>query len=253
MKFSIITISYNQGKYLQECIESVLSQQNVDLEYIVVDPGSVDGSRDLINSYQEIKKVFIKDSGPAEGLNNGFKEASGDYFGFINADDYFLPQALYKLQREILNSKASFLSGNGLIKKQNNQFQHVKPSKLTINKLLYNSAIIFQPSTFFSRDLYNKINGFNFNNHSCWDYELFVDLLSTNTSHHIFHEDLSVFRWHSNSITVSGRQNDAKKDDFMRIFEKYKKRKYNNIDIAITLIQKIVRKLSKKYYDNSDY
>ena len=90
MKFSIVTISYNQVKYLKQCIESVLSQQNVDIEYIIVDPGSTDGSREIINSYQNIIKIFKKDIGPADGLNNGFKIASGDYFGFINSDDFLI-------------------------------------------------------------------------------------------------------------------------------------------------------------------
>jgi glycosyltransferase involved in cell wall biosynthesis len=253
MKFSIVTISYNQGKYLKECIDSVLSQKSVDFEYIIVDPGSVDGSRELINSYKEIKKVFKKDNGPAEGLNNGFKEASGDYFGFINADDYLLPQSLFKVQQEIIKSRSSFLSGNGLIKKQDNQFKFIKPSKMSMNKMLYNSAIFFQPSTFFSSRLYHMINGFNHSNQSCWDYELFVDFLSTNAKHHIFDENLSVFRWHSDSITVSGRQNESIKIDVRRIFEKYKKRKYNNIDKTVTLFQKIIRKLSKKHYDKFNF
>ena len=69
MKFSIVTISYNQGKYLRECIESVLNQENVNIEYIVVDPGSVDESKEIINSYfvknnlwnkDYINKIFLK-------------------------------------------------------------------------------------------------------------------------------------------------------------------------------------------------
>ena len=88
MKFSIVTISYNQGRYLKQCIESVLSQKNVDIEYIIVDPGSSDNSREIINSYKEIKKIYKKDKGPADGLNNGFKIATGDFFGFINSPDH---------------------------------------------------------------------------------------------------------------------------------------------------------------------
>jgi glycosyltransferase involved in cell wall biosynthesis len=101
MKFSIVTISYNQGKYLRECIESVLNQQeDADIEYIVVDPGSIDESKEIINSYKQIIKVFELDKGPADGLNKGFQLATGDYFGFINADDYLLPGAINKIEKE---------------------------------------------------------------------------------------------------------------------------------------------------------
>ena len=60
-----------------------------DLEYIIVDPGSTDGSRELISSYgDQIIKVFQTDQGPADGLNQGFARATGDIYGFINSDDY---------------------------------------------------------------------------------------------------------------------------------------------------------------------
>ena len=95
MKISIVTISFNQAKYLQQCIDSILGQTHCDLEYIVVDPGSTDGSRALIESYgNKIIKVFAPDKGPADGLNQGFKHATGQIYGFINSDDYLLPGAL---------------------------------------------------------------------------------------------------------------------------------------------------------------
>src|SRR6056297_1925233 len=95
MKFSIVTISYNQVEFLSQCIDSVFSQDVEDLEYIIVDPGSTDGSRELIEAYSDrIVKVFEKDKGPADGLNKGFDVATGDVYGFINSDDYLLPGAL---------------------------------------------------------------------------------------------------------------------------------------------------------------
>jgi len=73
MKISIVTISFNQEKYLPACIDSILNQTDCELEYIVVDPGSQDGSRAIIDSYGDrIVKVYEKTNGPADGLNRGF-------------------------------------------------------------------------------------------------------------------------------------------------------------------------------------
>jgi glycosyltransferase involved in cell wall biosynthesis len=242
MKFSIVTISYNQVKYLKQCIESVLSQQNVDIEYIIVDPGSTDGSREIINSYQNIIKIFKKDIGPADGLNNGFKIASGDYFGFINSDDFLLPNSIKKLENEIIKSKASFITGKG-IEIFDNKSITISPTKLTLEKMLFRSSIIFQPSTFFSRELYNQINGFNPNNHSCWDYELFTDFLTMGAEHHLIKETIAAFRIYPDSITGSGRLNEQIQIDMNRVFKKYKNRDYNYSDKSIRIYQRILNKL----------
>ncbi|PMX34065.1 hypothetical protein C1Y26_29800 [Pseudomonas sp. MPR-R2A7] len=75
MKISIVTISFNQADYLKKCIDSVLSQHFNDLEYIVVDPGSTDGSREIIESYGDrLIKVFEKDTGAADGLKETLKK-----------------------------------------------------------------------------------------------------------------------------------------------------------------------------------
>jgi glycosyltransferase involved in cell wall biosynthesis len=245
MKFSIVTISYNQGKYLRECIESVLNQQeNADIEYIVVDPGSTDESREIIKSYKQIIKVFELDKGPADGLNKGFQLATGDYFGFINSDDYFLPGAINKIEKEIRRSGASFITGKGYIKLSNKNYRTVMPTKLSLNNLLRRGSVIFQPSTFFSRDLFKKTGGFNCNNHSCWDYEFYIDLLAKNNiQHHIFDEAIAVFRLHLSSITGSGRLKELYKSDVDRLFKKYKKRNYNIIDKILTLLHLILNKL----------
>jgi glycosyltransferase involved in cell wall biosynthesis len=244
MKFSIITISYNQGKYLRECIESVLNQENVNIEYIVVDPGSVDESKEIINSYKHIKKVFETDKGPADGLNKGFQLATGDYFGFINADDYFLPKAINKIEKEIKRSGALFITGKGYVKSLNNNYIAITPTKLTFNNLLYRSSVIFQQSTFISRDLFKTIGGFNCDNHTCWDYELYLDLLAKNNiQHHIFDKAIAVFRLHLSSISGSGRLEKAYIRDLNRIFKKYKKRDYNNLDKFMTLLHKVLNKL----------
>ena len=94
MRISIVTISFNQVEYLEETILSVLNQSHSDFEYIVVDPGSIDGSREIIERYRDkiSKIIFERDIGAADGLNNGFKYATGDILCYLNSDDTFLPK-----------------------------------------------------------------------------------------------------------------------------------------------------------------
>ena len=93
-----MTISYNQGQYLERAIQSVLSQTYDNIEYILVDAGSTDESLSIIDRYRKrISSVICEpDDGPANGLNKGFSHADGDIFGYINADDYYLPDAIEK-------------------------------------------------------------------------------------------------------------------------------------------------------------
>ena len=95
MKFSIVTISFNQSVFIEKAILSVIGQDYPDIEYIVVDPGSTDGSRDIIEKYRTKihKTIFEPDQGPGQGLNRGFAQASGEIYGYINADDYYEPDA----------------------------------------------------------------------------------------------------------------------------------------------------------------
>ena len=98
MKISIITISYNQGKYIEDCIISTLSQEYKNFEHIIIDGNSTDNTVDILKKYEEkdqrLKFISEKDDGPSSALNKGFKMASGEIFCFINSDDFFLKGAL---------------------------------------------------------------------------------------------------------------------------------------------------------------
>ena len=118
MKFSIVTISYNQARFLEQAIRSVIEQDYPDVEYIVVDPGSTDGSREIIERYRDRidKIIFEPDNGPADGLNKGFARATGDIFGFLNSDDYLLPGALATVASEFATAPwKDVLSGHAVI------------------------------------------------------------------------------------------------------------------------------------------
>lgn len=95
-KISIVTPSFNQGKFIEEAIRSVLLQGYPNLEYIIIDGGSTDSSVEIIRKYEDVLAYWIsaKDCGQSHAINKGFAKASGEIFGWLNSDDYLLPGAL---------------------------------------------------------------------------------------------------------------------------------------------------------------
>ena len=111
--------------------------------------------------------------------------------------------------------------------------------------MLYRSSNIFQQGTFFTSDLYKYTSGFNQKNNTCWDYELYIDILATGATHEVVDDSFAVFRIHKNSITGSGRLNKEYKLDLDRIFRKYKERYFNKIDYFKYLSFKLINKFKK--------
>ena len=115
---SIVTISFNQEKFVEETIKSVLNQNYKNIEYIIMDAGSTDNSREKILKYKKDihRIIFEKDNGPADGLNKGFKIAKGDIFCFLNSDDLLLENSLSKVVDFFNNNKnADVIYGNSWI------------------------------------------------------------------------------------------------------------------------------------------
>jgi glycosyltransferase involved in cell wall biosynthesis len=236
MKISIVTISFNQKRYLQRCIDSILSQPDCDVEYIVVDPGSTDGSRELIESYGDrIIKVFEPDDGPADGLNKGFKLATGEIYGFINSDDYLLPNALKQIgEYFLLQGMNRFVTGQGYTEMLDGTRMRVRPQPLTILTMLHRSAVIFQQATFFPAWAYKKIGSFNAQNTTCWDYELFLKLLLQHVRHDVIDIDVAAFCLHKDSISGSGRLTETYLRELDRIFFDVCGRRRSSLDKFFT-------------------
>src|SRR6266550_8991921 len=95
-KISIVTPSFNQGRFLEETILSVLNQNYANLEYIIIDGGSDDESVEIIRRYEDRLAFWIseKDRGQVHAINKGLEQATGAIFAFINSDDVYLPGPL---------------------------------------------------------------------------------------------------------------------------------------------------------------
>ena len=227
MKVSIVTISFNQGRFLEACIRSVLEQDYPNIEYIVVDPGSTDESRAIIGRYADrIAKVVLEpDDGPADGLNNGFRVATGEIFGFINADDVLLPGAVSTLVQAFKSNPGSdVVFGHGMeIDEQGDLIQRVWSTSWNLKAHAYRTALTVQPATFFRADAFRRLGGFNAQNRTCWDAELFVDLGRAGARFFAIPEFIGAYRMYPGTVSSEvtwGDRGALFEAENRRIFEK---------------------------------
>lgn len=206
-KVSIVTISFNQAEFLERTILSVLEQDYGNIEYIVVDPGSTDGSREIIERYRSrISKIILRpDCGAADGLNHGFAEATGDIFGFVNSDDLLLPGAISSAVHFLeKRPNVHVVSGHGnLIGPDDRFLRRLYSDRMSVSRYIYWSVILIQPSTFFRRVIFERVTGFNVENRAIWDAELFLDMALAGGKFALANEFWSAYRLHMQSITGS--------------------------------------------------
>ncbi len=106
MKISIVTIAYNSAATIEDTINSVLAQEYPDLEYIVKDGGSTDGTIDLLKKYENrLKWVSTKDKGIYDGMNQGLQLATGEVIGILNSDDFYAHSQVLKNVAEVFQKK----------------------------------------------------------------------------------------------------------------------------------------------------
>lgn len=215
MKISIVSTSYNQALFLDVCINSILSQDYPDVEYIIADGGSSDGSLSIIERYKNrfAKILHGPDGGPADALNKAFACATGDVLGFINSDDVLLPGALRKVAKALAQqTHADFVSGHCLIiDGRGKVLRHAYSDSFNLQRYAHGGCLLLQPATFFTRKLFERVNGFNSENRVSWDAELFYEFGMAGAQHVLIDEFLAAYRVHNASITGENRSANTRK------------------------------------------
>ena len=217
LNMSVVTISFNCGDYLRNCVESVLDTKVSGLEYIVWDNCSTDASTAFLHSLSDARLKFISrpDLGPADALNSAFQLVSGDIFGYLNCDDIYLPGTVDKvLDFFTRNEAVDVLVGSGYVidAKGRRQAMFI-PRKISTPLLTFDATAIFQPAIFYRRSILPE-TPFNSSNRTCWDAELLLNL--SRQSDVTFARDptfLAAFRIHPTSISGSGRLSEMYEND----------------------------------------
>jgi glycosyltransferase involved in cell wall biosynthesis len=205
---SVVTTSFNQGKFVEETIRSVLLQGYPNLEYIIIDGGSTDGSVEIINQYATWLSYWesVPDRGQAHALNKGFARSSGDLLGWLNSDDVLSPQVIDTLAREYLENPNAILVGDVIMFSETTDFLQVWDQKnVTFHNMVQNWNSGFrwsQPGTFVPRSQFQKVAGFDESLRYLFDRDWMCRLLQIAPVKYL-KVPVAEFRLHKDSKTVA--------------------------------------------------
>lgn len=184
MKVSIVTVSFNSAGTIEETIRSVLGQEGVELEYIVVDGASRDGTAQIIERYAERLTWWVSepDCGQVDALNKGFAHATGEVLGFLNADDVLMPGTLKAVCERFAQEPAADVVYGGVEwidmegQPRGSHFGRISSLDeiLDIFKVWWGERQWVQPEVFFRRTLKERVGVFDERYHLAFDYDFWV-------------------------------------------------------------------------------
>jgi glycosyltransferase involved in cell wall biosynthesis len=177
-RVSIVTPSYNQAPFLDATIRSVLEQDYPNIEYIICDGGSTDGSVDIIRSYEGRLAWWCseKDSGQSEAINKGLLRATGDIVAWLNSDDLYLNHAISKIVNGFqVSPDATLIYGDLQVIDEHSRIIGKHPAKPYIfTEQLTHKSIIPQPAAFWRRKVLDDVGLLREDLHYAMDYEYWV-------------------------------------------------------------------------------
>lgn len=237
MKISVVTNAFNQGAFLAAAAESVLSQHGVEIEYVIVEPGSTDITPEVIARLEQrypgrFSVLRERDDGPADGLNRGFARCSGDWFVYLNADDAFLSGAFSGAAAAIArNPDAGAVIGSGYLVDENGGYlRRALSTPFTARSFVFGGSFALQQSTFYRADAFRAVGGFNSANRTSWDAEILFAMERAGFRLATVPGYWSLFRMQPNSITVSKRWADESARTHARYFREIIGREPTSVD-----------------------
>lgn len=206
-RFSIVTPSYNTGRHIADAIQSVLSQDYSDFDYLVMDGASTDNTVEVLRGFKDrIRWISQKDAGQSDAIRKGFCQTTGDILAWLNADDMLAPGALRIVadyfaahpEVDLVYGDASYIDADG---EEIGPCVHVEP--FSLSRLLRYSDFIVQPAAFFRRSAYDAVGGLDPTLHYGMDYDLWLKLAK---AHRIAYlpKLLAKYRWLTDNKTAVG-------------------------------------------------
>ncbi|HEY8929502.1 MAG TPA: glycosyltransferase family 2 protein [Mucilaginibacter sp.] len=214
-KLTIVTPSYNQVAFIETTIRAVLLQNYPNLEYIIIDGGSTDGSVEIINKYAPWISFWESktDNGQGHAINKGFSLASGKYYAWINSDDYYLPETVLKVVELFRRSGVAFIYGYALnwVADQN---AFAAPAKMApFADIFIRMPSLAQPACFWSSAIHQPIWE---DLHCSLDYELWLRLVKGQKRMRI-REPLAVAAVHEHAKTFDPKMKEKWEADHQLI------------------------------------
>ncbi len=216
LKISIVTVCYNMAQYIETTIKSVLSQNYPNLEYIIIDGGSTDGTQQIIEKYKDKLAYYVSepDNGMYDAINKGFSKATGDVYAWINADDIYMPWTLETVnhvfskypETDWLGGKYAFLNEDGTLAQIFPQ-TCIRCQKDIANGWCREGVLgpLQQESMFWRKELYQKSGGLKTSYRYAGDFELWTRF-AQHASLTKLDLPLAAFRKRKSSLSRAGKE-----------------------------------------------
>jgi glycosyltransferase involved in cell wall biosynthesis len=179
VKISIITVTYNSEQYLEEAVTSVLSQDYAELEYIIIDGGSTDGTVEIIRRHgaqdSRIRWVSEPDEGIADAFNKGLRLAQGELIGIINSDDSYAP-GVFRAVAEALAADPGCDVVHGDMLRCQGELPLFRLVPAPVDERVWHEMPLNHPATFVTRQAYERVGLFDNSLKIAMDYELVLRL-----------------------------------------------------------------------------
>lgn len=192
-KVSIITVVYNGAKTIEQTIKSVLAQTYKNIEYIIIDGGSDDGTQQIVDKYSDFINYFVSemDDGIFDAMNKGIRKATGDIIGIINSDDWYACDAVENVIRCFAQEDVEVVYGNSI-----NVYSDGKQRKGIMEPLetIWYKMIIPHPTVFVKRNIYERLGAFCLQYRLGADYELLLRFYSQHVKFGYVDKTISYFR-----------------------------------------------------------
>jgi glycosyltransferase involved in cell wall biosynthesis len=211
-RVSIVTPSYNQGRFLGAAIDSVLAQDYPNLEHIVVDGMSADETPAVLARYPHLRVIREPDRGQADAVNKGFRAATGDIFAFLNSDDTYLPGALHRVAREIapgcgrhvVTGRCLYTGEDGVPTGLEHPCAFEGHARVLA---VWKVHCLPQPSTFWTAEAWRRCGPLDAQEHLVPDFDL-ICRLSRRYRFHVVDQVLATYRLHAHSKSCANRAED---------------------------------------------
>jgi glycosyltransferase involved in cell wall biosynthesis len=210
-RISIITPSYNQGQYIEETIRSIILQNYPNLEYLIIDGKSTDGTIEIIKKYHNWIDYWISesDNSQSHAINKGFNKCTGEIVNWVCSDDMLSQNALNKSVKALVDNINCLFIGKGIrIDRNGKIIDEIKPSEikcivdlLDISNFWRKSGSIMQQSCLYPLSIVKDSGLLNEKNHYTMDYELWGKILTKNIKVARIDVNIGVFRWYGGQKT----------------------------------------------------
>ena len=181
-KISIITVAFNSSKTIKGTIESIISQDYNNIEYLIIDGGSTDGTMDIVKSYSEHVKYYVSepDNGIYDAMNKGIKAATGDVIGILNSDDFYPNSFVLSNVAKLFQKYSCDAVYGDLVYVKANDINKIKrywqAGEYSTSKIK-NGWMLPHPTFFVKKKIYTRYGLYDTDLKSAADYEMILKLL----------------------------------------------------------------------------